>query len=60
MNETGSKFRRSSQENVKRFFDILTKNGINVILRKEQGHDIDAACGQLRVKTMKENNQWKD
>ena len=60
MNETGSKFRRSSQENVKRFFDILSKNGINVILRKEQGHDIDAACGQLRVKTMKENNQWKD
>lgn len=60
MNETGSEFRRSKEENVKRFFDILSKNGINVILRREQGHDIDAACGQLRVKTMKENNQWKD
>ena len=60
MNETGSIFRRSKPENVKRFFDILSKNGINVIQRKEQGHDIDAACGQLRIKTMKEKNQWKD
>ena len=60
MNETGSIFKRSKIENVKRFYDILAKNGINVILRKEQGHDIDAACGQLRVKTMKEKNQWKD
>ena len=32
------------------FFDILKKNGINVQLRKEQGSDIDAACGQLRSK----------
>ena len=60
MNETGTIFRRSKEENVKRFFDILSKNGINVIMRKEMGHDIDAACGQLRVKTMKENKQWKD
>lgn len=60
MNETGLIFRRSKPENVKRFFDILSKNGVNVIMRKEMGHDIDAACGQLRVKTMKENKQWKD
>ena len=60
MNVTGSCFKRSKEESVKRFYDILAKNGINVIQRREQGHDIDAACGQLRVKTMKEKKQWQD
>ncbi|MGD9909102.1 MAG: 23S rRNA (adenine(2503)-C(2))-methyltransferase RlmN [Candidatus Izemoplasmatales bacterium] len=32
------------------FFDRLTKRGIVATLRKEQGSDIDAACGQLRMK----------
>ena len=27
----------------------LAKKGINTILRKEQGADIQAACGQLRL-----------
>jgi 23S rRNA (adenine2503-C2)-methyltransferase len=35
------------------FFDILKKRHINVQLRKEQGSDIDAACGQLRSNQMK-------
>ena len=35
------------------FFDVLKKRRINVQLRKEQGSDIDAACGQLRSKHMK-------
>ena len=26
---------------------------ISVTLRREKGHDIDAACGQLRLKTEK-------
>ncbi len=60
MNETNTLFRRSKQENAKAFFEILHKNGINATMRKEQGHDIDAACGQLRIKTMKEKNEWKD
>lgn len=29
------------------------KNGINCVIRKEHGTDIDAACGQLRSKQMK-------
>ncbi len=33
-----------------RFYDQLMKRGINVTLRREQGKDIDAACGQLRMK----------
>ncbi|WP_338984743.1 23S rRNA (adenine(2503)-C(2))-methyltransferase RlmN [Spiroplasma endosymbiont of Diplazon laetatorius] len=32
------------------FFKILKKQGINAIVRKEFGADIDAACGQLRAK----------
>ncbi len=43
-------YKRSKRENTVLFFDILKKNGINVQLRKEQGSDIDAACGQLRSK----------
>lgn len=31
------------------FLDRLAKRGINAILRKEQGADIQAACGQLRL-----------
>ena len=32
------------------FKDILFKAGMNVTLRKERGQDINAACGQLRLK----------
>lgn len=32
------------------FYDRLIKRGIVATLRKEQGSDIDAACGQLRMK----------
>lgn len=32
------------------FYDTLMKNRIQCTLRKEQGQDIDAACGQLRAK----------
>jgi 23S rRNA (adenine2503-C2)-methyltransferase len=32
------------------FRDYLLKHGINVTLRRPRGADIDAACGQLRLK----------
>lgn len=35
------------------FYDRLVKRGIVATLRKEQGSDIDAACGQLRMKKSK-------
>ena len=41
-------YRRSQTEHMEAFYDILKKNNIQVTLRKEQGHDINAACGQLR------------
>ena len=46
-------YKRSTKEAMHVFFDILKKRHINVQLRKEQGSDIDAACGQLRSNQMK-------
>ena len=48
-------FKRSTKDSMVAFFDILKKRRINVQLRKEQGGDIDAACGQLRSKHMNNN-----
>lgn len=46
-------FRRSTPEVMHKFYDQLKKRSLNVTLRREQGGDIDAACGQLRSKHMK-------
>lgn len=48
----GKPYERSKKEDMVAFFDWLKKRRINVQLRKEQGSDIDAACGQLRSKHM--------
>lgn len=47
------KYKRSSNENVHAFMNMLLSCGINVTIRKEFGTDIDAACGQLRAKNEK-------
>ncbi len=41
-------FKRSAQESIQNFKNILEKNRINVTIRREMGSDINAACGQLR------------
>ncbi|WP_338470631.1 23S rRNA (adenine(2503)-C(2))-methyltransferase RlmN [Niallia sp. XMNu-256] len=46
-------YERSEKESILAFYDTLKKNGINCVIRQEQGTDIDAACGQLRSKQMK-------
>ena len=43
-------FRRSEMTTCRNFVTTLMQNGINATIRKEFGGDIDAACGQLRVK----------
>lgn len=43
-------FERSSERTIKAFAEELMRRGINCTIRKEFGTDIDAACGQLRVK----------
>lgn len=56
-NSTCHNFKRTTIEKRDRFFDYLNKNGVNAIIRKEFGSDIDAACGQLRIKKMKEEKK---
>jgi 23S rRNA (adenine2503-C2)-methyltransferase len=36
------------------FLAALEAEGVSATLRREKGHDIDAACGQLRLKTERE------
>ena len=43
----GARYKRSPQERILRFRDILSGHGFNCITRKTRGDDIDAACGQL-------------
>ncbi len=38
------------RSNAERFMEHLEKRGIQVTIRRELGSDIDAACGQLRLK----------
>lgn len=56
-NSTEHKFSRSKKEKRNAFFEYLNSKGINAIMRKEHGSDIDAACGQLRIKVMKEKKK---
>ncbi len=51
VNEFG--YEKTDQQRADRFFKQLIRRGINATLRKEMGSDIDAACGQLRLKNLK-------
>jgi len=56
-NSVAEFFYKGTKENkASAFHQQLIKRGINATLRREQGSDIDAACGQLRSK---KNNQKK-
>ena len=46
-------FMKSTNENIIQFRDYLNSNGITATIRRELGSDIDAACGQLRRKNLK-------
>jgi 23S rRNA (adenine2503-C2)-methyltransferase len=43
----GSGFRRSSDERIRRFADIVQRSGTTVTTRRTRGERIAAACGQL-------------
>jgi 23S rRNA (adenine2503-C2)-methyltransferase len=50
----GLPWRRPSANRQERFADVLRAAGLSVTLRREKGHEIAAACGQLRLKTERE------
>jgi len=45
-----TRYKRSSNNRIHRFRDILESAGLIVMTRKTRGEDIDAACGQLAGK----------
>jgi 23S rRNA (adenine2503-C2)-methyltransferase len=47
-------WKRPSDEVQEAFLKALEDQGATATLRREKGHDIDAACGQLRLKTERE------
>ena len=46
-------YHSTSDEETLAFYDMLKKRGLAVTLRVKRGVDIDAACGQLRAKEIK-------
>lgn len=50
----GLSWNRPSEAAQDQFLAGLLKHKVSATLRREKGHDIDAACGQLRLKTERE------
>lgn len=55
----GLPWRRPSEEACRAFCRALLASGIPVTMRYEKGHDINAACGQLRLRRQQENRHPK-
>jgi 23S rRNA (adenine2503-C2)-methyltransferase len=47
----GLPWKRPSVTRQEKFADVLRRARVSVTLRREKGHDIEAACGQLRLQT---------
>lgn len=50
----GLPWERPDEPAQEEFLEALTGRGVTATLRREKGHDIDAACGQLRLRTERE------
>jgi 23S rRNA (adenine2503-C2)-methyltransferase len=50
----GLAWERPEPSVIERFRDIVEHGGATVTLRLEKGHDIDAACGQLRLRQLRD------
>lgn len=48
---------RTPKDDIFNFKRILDKKHVNTTIRREQGHDIEAACGQLRAKHMESSTR---
>lgn len=54
----GLPWKRPSMNRQMTFVNILKKERVSVTIRREKGHDIDAACGQLRLKKEEERGNF--
>jgi 23S rRNA (adenine2503-C2)-methyltransferase len=50
----GLQWERPAESVCEAFLESLENHKVTATLRREKGHDIDAACGQLRLKTERE------
>jgi 23S rRNA (adenine2503-C2)-methyltransferase len=50
----GLRWERPDEATQEAFLAALERQKVKVTLRREKGHDIDAACGQLRLRTERE------
>ena len=48
--------RRPTAERTRQFVDEVIRHGATATLRDTRGTDIDAACGQLRVRAASDNS----
>jgi len=53
----GLEWSRPSRNRQETFLRILREHGAVATLRREKGHDINAACGQLRLQTKRAEDQ---
>lgn len=51
-----SVYQPSTPKQIQRFQNILTQNGIPTTVRRTLGADIDASCGQLRLRALADGN----
>jgi 23S rRNA (adenine2503-C2)-methyltransferase len=51
----GLAWRRPAEKVIAEFAAVLTRGQVTATVRREKGHDIDAACGQLRLKQLRED-----
>jgi 23S rRNA (adenine2503-C2)-methyltransferase len=49
----GLPYERPSEPAIRRFQKVFKDAGVEATVRREKGHDIDAACGQLRLREEK-------
>ena len=49
----GLEWKRPSDSVIDQFADVVLGGHVTATVRREKGHDIDAACGQLRLKQLK-------
>ncbi len=54
---SGIPYKRSLEDRIHLFQEILMEGGITAIVRKSKGGDISAACGQLHGKTLNLSNR---
>ena len=52
-------FKTPDESTMLMFLDVLMKNRVQTMLRRSRGKDADAACGQLRLRHLNENNTQK-